>query len=103
MARKRTGQDRPRKGSPDQRKSRTRNPILARRRGARNVSERSKATHANRLGRGVWSVSSARGAESFTALCRPTGNREQGFKQGRRTDNNNGFENASLKRHEERL
>lgn len=49
MARKQTGQDRPGKGSPDQRKSRTRKLIVARRRGARNVSERSQSTRAKAL------------------------------------------------------
>jgi hypothetical protein len=49
MARKRTGQDRPGKGSPDQRKSRTRNSIVARRRGARNLPERSQSTRAKAL------------------------------------------------------
>jgi hypothetical protein len=49
MARKQTGQGRPGKGSPDQRKSRTRNSIVARRRGARNLSERSQSTRAKAL------------------------------------------------------
>jgi len=46
MARKRTGQDRPGKGSPDQLKSRTRNSIVARRPVARNLSGRSQAARA---------------------------------------------------------
>jgi hypothetical protein len=49
MARKRTGQDRPGKGSPDQLKSRTRNSIVARPQGARNLSERSESTRAKAL------------------------------------------------------
>jgi hypothetical protein len=49
MARKQTGQDRPGKGSPDQRKPRTRNSIVARRQGARNLSERSQSTRAKAL------------------------------------------------------
>ena len=77
---------------------RTRNPILARRRGARNVSERSKSTHANRLGGGVCSVSSAEVRESSRLLRRPAGGREQGFKQGRRRERNYGPESTSLKK-----
>lgn len=46
MAKKRTGQDRPGKGSPDQRKSQTRNLIVARHRSAHNLSERSRSTRA---------------------------------------------------------
>jgi len=49
MARKQTGQDRPGKGSPDQLKSRTRNSIVARRQGARNLSERSQSTRTKAL------------------------------------------------------
>jgi hypothetical protein len=44
MAKKRTGQDRPGKGSPDQIKSRIRNFSLPRTQDARNLSERSEAT-----------------------------------------------------------
>lgn len=46
MAKKRTGQDRPGKGSPDQRKRQNHNSIVARRQGARNLSERSRSTRA---------------------------------------------------------
>jgi len=46
MAKKRTGQGRPGKGSPDQRKSQTRNTSLARGQGTRNLSERSRSTRA---------------------------------------------------------
>jgi hypothetical protein len=49
MARKQTGQDRPGKGSPDQRKSRIRTSSVARPRSARNLSERSQSTRAKTL------------------------------------------------------
>jgi len=49
MARKRTGQDRPGKGSPDQRKSRIRTSSVARPHSARNLSERSQSTRAKAL------------------------------------------------------
>jgi len=49
MARKQTGQGRPGKGSPDQRKSRIRASIVARPRSARNLSKRSQATRAKAL------------------------------------------------------
>ena len=49
MARKRTGQGRRGKGSPGQHKSRIRNSILARTRGARNLSKRSQSTRAKAL------------------------------------------------------
>ena len=49
MARKRTGQDRPGKGSPDQRKSIIRTSSVARPRSARNLSERSQFTRAKAL------------------------------------------------------
>ena len=49
MARKRTGQDRPGKGSPDQRKSRIRTSSVARPRSARNLSERSQSSRAKAL------------------------------------------------------
>jgi len=49
MARKRTGQGRPGKGSPGQLKSRIRAPIVARSKTAGNLSERSQATRAKAL------------------------------------------------------
>src|ERR1700686_519677 len=49
MARKRTGQGRPGKGSPDQLKSRIRTSSVARPHGARNLSERSQSTRAKAL------------------------------------------------------
>jgi hypothetical protein len=49
MAGKQTGQDRPGKGSPDQRKSRIRASSVLRRRRTRNLSERSQSTRAKAL------------------------------------------------------
>jgi hypothetical protein len=49
MARKRTGQGRPGKGSPDQLKSRIRASSVARPHSARNLSERSQSTRAKAL------------------------------------------------------
>src|SRR5215469_1336543 len=49
MARRRTGQGRPRKGSPGQRKSRIRNSILRRSKSTRNLSARSRSTRAKTL------------------------------------------------------
>jgi hypothetical protein len=49
MTRKRTGQDRPGKGSPDQHKSRTRTSILVRARGVRKLSQRSQSTREKTL------------------------------------------------------
>jgi hypothetical protein len=49
MARKQTGQDRPGKGSPDQRKSRIRTVIVRRSKSARNLSKRSQSTRAKAL------------------------------------------------------
>jgi len=49
MARKQTGQGRPGKGSPDQRKTRIRSSSVARPHSARNLSERSQAARAKAL------------------------------------------------------
>jgi hypothetical protein len=49
MAKKRTGQGRPGKGSPDQRKSRTHTPILVRARSVRKLSQRSQSTREKTL------------------------------------------------------
>jgi hypothetical protein len=49
MARKRTGQDRPGKGSPDQRKSRIRASIVRRPQGTHNRSARSQSTRVKAL------------------------------------------------------
>lgn len=49
MARKRTGQGRPRKGSPGQRNSRIRTPIVRRPQGAHNRSARSQSTRVKAL------------------------------------------------------